>query len=176
MEDLRIKTKGQLDRLEKIMLRIPLYHGYKEKEIRRESDSLLRNNIYQNLLDAKQNLKKTQSQLIENDQMNLAKKIDKIIMNCDTVAERIHHAEAGYSGFWDAVKIKEKELDEMYQFDMDIAVTADATKTYSKELLSGSRSEEMKMDDYLSIITQKIDSLDEKITSRTNLLNGYGGT
>lgn len=176
MEDLRIKTRGQLDRLEKIMLRVPLYHGYKEKELRRESDSLLRNHVYQNLLDTKQNLKKKQSQLIENDQMDLAKKTDKIIVICDTVAERIHHAEGGYSGFWDAIKIKEKELDEMYQFDMDIAVIADATKTDSKELVAGSTSEEMKVDDQLSVITQKIDSLDEKITARTDLLNGYGDT
>jgi hypothetical protein len=173
MEDMRVKTRGHLDVLEKIMLRIPLYHGYKEKELRRESDSLLRNYIYQNLLGTKQNLKKKQSQLVENDQMGLAKKIDKIIVNCDTVAERIHHAEGGYSGIWDAIKIKEKELDEMYEFDMDVAVMADATKTHSEEL-AGSPDE--KMDEHLSAITQKINSLGEKITARTNLLNGYGGT
>ncbi|TBR08509.1 MAG: hypothetical protein EPO62_06420 [Candidatus Nitrosotenuis sp.] len=173
MEDLRIKTRGQLDTLEKIMLRIPLYHGYKEKELRRESDSLLRNHIYQNLLDAKQNLKKKQSQLIENNQMDLGKKIDKIIVSCDTVAERIHHAEGGYSGFWDAVKIKEKELDMLYQFDVDISAIADETKTHSNELLAASHSG--KAED-LSTITQKIDLLDEKITARTNLLNGYGDT
>jgi hypothetical protein len=172
MEDLRVKTRGQLDILERIMLRIPLYHGYKEKEMRRESDSLLRNYIYQNLLDAKQNLKKKQSQLVENDQMSVAKKIDKIIVSCDTIAERIHHAEGGYSGIWDAIKIKEKELDEMYQFDMDVAVISDATKTHSKELLAEAPE---KLDEQLSTITQKIDSLGEKMTSRTNLLNGYGG-
>lgn len=174
MADLRAKTRGQLDGLEKVMLRIPLYRGYKEKELRRESDLLLRNHIYQNLLDAKQNLKKKQSKLIANKKMKLAKEMEQLIDSCDTVAERIHHAESGYSGFWDAIKIKEKELDEMYAFDENIALIADETKTLSKEFLANTSNDEKSSD--LVSLNEKIELIDEKITLRRNLLNGYGGT
>ena len=47
MEDYRVKVKTQKSTLEKIMGYIPLYHGYKEKELRRESDKILRNFIFQ---------------------------------------------------------------------------------------------------------------------------------
>ena len=38
--------------LEKIELFIPGFRGYKEKEIRRESDRLIRNQVYQKLSEA----------------------------------------------------------------------------------------------------------------------------
>ncbi len=53
------RAKSQTSLQEKIELAIPGFHGYKEKELRRESDKLIRNQIYQKLSDAESQAKDT---------------------------------------------------------------------------------------------------------------------
>ncbi|MEM3587165.1 MAG: hypothetical protein QXO71_07600 [Candidatus Jordarchaeaceae archaeon] len=49
----------------------------------------------------------------------------------DRVAERINHADYGYTGFFDSTKIREPELDRMYEFDASIL---DDVETFQKEV------------------------------------------
>lgn len=176
MDDLRSKVKQDKSLLEKIMFFIPLYHGYKEKELRRESDRLLRSYIYQILTDSKNSLKKSQQHFIDANKMELAKKIDKLIVSCDTVSQKINHAESGYSGFWDAVKVKEKGLDTIYEIDSKIASIAIETKKLSTELILQSISNDniRMVKSTIGTITEKIEALDNEINDRRNFLHGYG--
>ena len=170
MEDLFSKVKSKRSPLERIMSYIPLYHGYKEKELRRESDRILRVHIYQILSDAKQAIKKTQIKLVKNKQTEIAKSMDELITKCDTISQKINRAEGGYSGFWDATKIKETELERLYQIDAALASTAEKVKQEVKVMLEKSSEQSFAINDD---IIQSIESFDEQMTSRTELLRGF---
>lgn len=170
MEDILSKVKDNRSSLEKIMSFIPLYHGYKEKELRRESDRIIRTHIYQILLDSKQDIKKTQIKLIKNNQISIAKNLDDLITKCDTIAQKINRAEGGYGGFWDATKIKEDELDKLYEIDADLATLAENLKQSGRAMLEKSPDESFVVTDN---IMQYIDSFESRMTSRTELLRGF---
>src|SRR5213083_3468858 len=62
------RVKSQTGILEKIELLVPGFHGYKEKEMRRESDKLIRNQIYQKLSDAEAQAKDIYRALVNQEQ------------------------------------------------------------------------------------------------------------
>ena len=53
MSDAYERIKGEQGLVEKIVSYIPGYHGYKEKELRRETDKLVREFSVQKLKEAK---------------------------------------------------------------------------------------------------------------------------
>jgi len=167
MKDLQAEVREQKSQLEKIMKYIPLYHGYKEKELRRESDRLLRNHIFEILSDAKKNLKKSQNEFLENDQIGTAKNLDKVISYFDTVSQKINHAEAGYSGFWDAIKIKENDLEKLYQIDEKIADIAEKAKNQTPNL---SKNKSKTLDD----LQHSVETIEIEIENRKRFLKGFG--
>ena len=56
--DVLSNVQGQMRLSERIAAFIPGFHGYKEKEIRRESDRLIRNHLYMKLTIAKTSVEK----------------------------------------------------------------------------------------------------------------------
>ena len=176
MEDYRVKVKTQKSTLEKIMGYIPLYHGYKEKELRRESDKILRNFIFQNLSESTQNLKKTQSKLVDSEKIIFAKSLDKSITKCDTISQRINHAESGYSGFWDAIKIKEDDLDKLYELDEGIAEVSLSTKESTNEFLKtlNNIQTEDTFNPIHNEISYNLERIENQLSKRYSLLHGYG--
>lgn len=172
MEDLRAKVKERRSFLEKVMNYIPLYHGYKQKELRRESDRLLRNYIHQILVDAKSNLNDIQNSLVENDKIDDAKKMDKFIIKFETISQKINHAEAGYAGFWDADKIKENELDKLYEIDNNMATIANDAKTTIADFAKKTANTKSNIDTDLAQISEKLQKLEDEMSNRKNFLHG----
>jgi len=111
------RTKAQTGLLEKIELVIPGFRGYKEKELRRESDRLLRNLIYQKLSDAEAQVKDAYRALVNEGASEAWDDTDHLIARMDRINERINHSEYGYAGFFDAIKVREPDLDRMMDYD-----------------------------------------------------------
>ena len=111
------RTKAQTGLLEKIELVIPGLRGYKEKELRRESDRLLRNLIYQKLSDAEAQVKDAYRALVNEGASEAWDDTDHLIARMDRINERINHSEYGYAGFFDAIKVREPDLDRMMDYD-----------------------------------------------------------
>ena len=126
--------KAKTALLEKIMLFIPGFRGYKEKELRRESDRLLRDKIYKTLIEAKEDLKETYRRLVEARVTEAWDDTDRLIAKFDRVSERINHAEYGYSGFFDMVKVHEQDLDRMINFDLSLLEKVEDIKKSISEL------------------------------------------
>jgi hypothetical protein len=109
------RAKGQTSLQEKIELLIPGFRGYKEKEMRRESDKLIRNQIYQKLSDAESSAKDTYRALVNQGANDTWDDTDHLLARLDRVVERVNHSEYGYAGFFDIAKVKEPYLDRMIQ-------------------------------------------------------------
>lgn len=110
--------------LERIMLVLPGFRGYKLREQRREADRIVRDHIHRTLQSSRDDLMRSFQILSDSKNAELLEPINRIIAKLDRISERINHASYGYSGFFDSVKIEEPELDRMLAYDtqlMDLA-------------------------------------------------------
>ncbi len=102
---------------EKLMGKIPGYKGYKQKEQRREADKLLRQKIAADLDQQRRRLGELQIALINAGQILFTDDLERAVTKLQTLMDRIKTATYGYAGLFDAVKVKENELDQLYAFD-----------------------------------------------------------
>jgi len=130
--DLRDTLDKALGGLEDLARKIPGYRGYKEKEMRREADRLLRESIAKAFGDQILRLVDFQGQLVAGGKIELleyATDMDDAVRRLQTLVDRIKRASMGYAGFFDAVKVKEKQLDALYEFDDSLLGQIDVVKS-----------------------------------------------
>lgn len=111
------KAKGEMRLSERIVAAIPGFRGYKEKELRRESDRLIRNHLHRKLAQAKSDLRDIFQKLSDRRFFEALTDVDRLVARFDRVAAKIDHASYGYAGFFNIVKIREGNLDKMIDFD-----------------------------------------------------------
>ena len=123
--DLRDVVTEGMSGFEKLVAKIPGYKGYKEKEMRREADKLLRDHIYGVLTEQRRRIEDIQGDLgVEH--IEYVEQMGKARRRLQTLADTVHTAAYGYAGLFDAVKVKEEELDALYAFDDDLLSQSDA--------------------------------------------------
>ena len=110
--------------LERIMLSIPGFRGYKLKEQRREADRIVRDYIYNLLAHARDDLSRCFQILNEAKVIEILEPTNQLIARLDRVAEKINRAAYGYSAFFDSVRIDTPQLDHMLQYDTQLTDTA----------------------------------------------------
>jgi hypothetical protein len=115
--DLREKVKEALGGFEQLVAKVPGYKGYKEKEMRREADKLLRQHLARQFEEQRRRIPDLQKQLIRSGQIGLLDDLESGGMKLQFLIDRLKTASYGYAGFFDAVKVKEKQLDALYEFD-----------------------------------------------------------
>lgn len=167
------KVKGERGFLERIMSYIPGYRGYKEKELRRESDRLVRMEVVNRLKAAKTSIRRaftnpaTVQKLSEED----ASKYDTLTYRLDRITQRVDRAVAGYAGMFDAIKVKEDKLDTVMQSDVNLIEKADSVKTDSQSL-SKMQPGNADWGNAADALIAKIDDFDSFIDERSNVLRG----
>ncbi|MDI6847304.1 MAG: hypothetical protein QMD23_04140, partial [Candidatus Bathyarchaeia archaeon] len=116
-KDFYEKAKKQMRLSERILAEVPGFRGYKEKELRRESDRLIRNHLYRRLAEAKNDLRAVFQRLSDRRLFEVLTGMDRLVAKFDRVAAKIDHASYGYAGFFNVVKVEEASLDRMIDFD-----------------------------------------------------------
>ncbi len=165
------KAKGERALLEKILAELPGFRGYKEKETRRESDRLVRNQTYRKMMEARTDLKEIFQKLSANRIHELLTDMDQLIMRIDRVAEKINHASYGYAGFFNVLKVQEEKLDKMIAFDNSLMGQAqkivDETCSFKKEAMRGAfehaREHVEKLRNSLELLEQTFDEREDII-------------
>ena len=112
------KGKGFSDRVESWLARIPGVRTYREREHRREADKKIREHLASRLQEIRSPLKKVTLDLSSKGQMESLAKLDRLSSHLQQMADTIRYASYGYSGIFDLEKIREKELDRLYSFDL----------------------------------------------------------
>lgn len=116
-----VDIKGTMDAgknsLERLVANIPGYKGYKDKEMRRDADKLLRMHIARQFDEQRRRMSDLQMQLVSTGQLELLDDLDRALQKLQMLIDRIKTASYGYAGFFDAVKVKEPQLDALYDFD-----------------------------------------------------------
>src|SRR3972149_2059860 len=170
------KVRGERSLLERIMGYIPGYRGYKEKELRRESDRLVRMEVVNRLKAAKTAFRRTFAnpsavQKLSGDDVY---RFDALNSRLDRVTQRIDRAVAGYAGMFDAIKVKEDKLDAVIQHDLSLIEKAELVKADVEKTVGidpGTDEWRTAMDALIS----KVEELDRLVDERSTILRGLEG-
>ncbi|MDH7476842.1 MAG: hypothetical protein QHH17_00465 [Candidatus Bathyarchaeota archaeon] len=170
------KVRKERSLLERIMGYIPGYRGYKEKELRRESDRLVRMEVVNRLKAAKTAFRRkfANPALIQKLSSEDTFRFDTLTARIDRVTQRIDRAVAGYAGMFDAIKVKEDKLDTVLEYDVSLIEKAEAIKANVEkvtELEPGKEEWRTTMDELIS----KVEELDGLVDKRSEILRGLGG-
>ena len=111
------KVKDSRTALEKLLDIIPGWGGYQERQNRRKADQLLRQTLAEQLANQRRKLDAAQKDLISHGKVDLVDDVGSAVTQLQTFIDRVRTASYGYSGMFDAVRINEAELEQMYNFD-----------------------------------------------------------
>lgn len=167
----RIQESQKL--LEKIMLVVPGFSGYKKREQRREADKIIRNFIYSRLQEARNALQDIYRVVADSEQSERLKVIDPLMAVFDRVSERVNHASYGYHGFFDAIKIEEADLDRMIAFDTQLVDGAKGLveKVNSiKTQVGANRFDTLEVD--LRELRKSVEDFDRTFDKRKDVIDG----
>ncbi len=117
MSDLFETVKGGQDIFKKLLSYIPGFNGYVERTNRRAADKLLRDQVALKYTELAGRASHLQKDIADAGQIDFLDEMDNVSLKLRTFSDRIKNASYGYSGFFDAVKINEKELAQIYTFD-----------------------------------------------------------
>lgn len=118
MSNLFDKVSGQMDVFKKLASHIPGFSGYVERQNRRAADKLLRQSVADRFQELWKRTSNIQTDMVNEGMIELMDDMEQAAIQLRTFADKIRTATYGYSGFFDAVKINETELTQLYQFDL----------------------------------------------------------
>ena len=139
--DLRQRVEGALGGLEELVRKIPGYKGYKDKELRREADKLLRLQVARGFEQQRRRLNSVQLQLTNAGRLGVIVALDRALMKMQFLIDRLKTAGYGYAGLFDAVKVKEAELDALYEFDSALLDRVDTVSDLVKAVSAAETDE-----------------------------------
>ncbi|MEW6402431.1 MAG: hypothetical protein AB1649_11580 [Chloroflexota bacterium] len=128
MTDFFEKVTSQVDPFKKLLGYIPGFNGYVERQNRRDADKLVRDTVALRFEEQWKRVSQLQSDLVSSGMIKYVDDLEKAAIQLRTFIDRITTAARGYSGLFDAVKINEKELDALYQYDLAFFDLADQVK------------------------------------------------
>jgi len=118
MSDFFEKVSGQIDPFKKLLGYIPGFSGYIERQSRRDADKVLRDTVARRFEEHWSRASNLQVELVSSGMIKYVDDMEKAALALRTFIDKITTAARGYSGMFDAVKINEKELEAIYQFDV----------------------------------------------------------
>jgi len=124
-EDIFGRIDSDVDPIKKILKKVPGFKGYIERENRRDSDKLLREIIAERLGEQYQRISALQRDFISYGEIMYVDDLEAAAIKIRTLADRIRRASYGYAGIFDAVKIKEEDLANIYNYDASLLESID---------------------------------------------------
>ena len=164
--------RGRLSLSERIALYVPGYRGYKEKELRREADRLIREHLLRKLEPAYRDFKSSMAAVAAAGDPGLMQLYSQVQASFDRVIAKLRTAGYGYSGFFDAVKIREPELDRMLEYDWGLVQAADALASAARSVAA---AEPGKVPEALASLRNKLLEFEGLLLKREEVIRGVVG-
>jgi hypothetical protein len=126
MGDIFDKVISEQDIFKKILSKLPGFKGYFERSDRRAADKLLREMISDHYQQQWARLSGIQRDLVNAGRIEVLDDIEMASIKIRTFIDKVKTASYGYAGFFDAVKIKEDDLAQVYQYDLTLLTLLDS--------------------------------------------------
>lgn len=111
--------------IERLGARIPGFSGYLNRELRREVDELLRRHVADRIDAARREVAGVMGRLGVQQSERLGC-LNRIVTQLDGLAQRLRAAGAGYAGLFAAFKVREEQLERLYELDLSLAEDVEA--------------------------------------------------
>ena len=119
MADIRDRVKEDRGILKTIQMYIPGFRGYRIREDLRDSDRMLRAQMSKLLKAQRQGMEESR-ELVQDFTSPQLDNIGRVINNFKKIERAVEHADVGYSGISADVRIKEDEINRLYEFDASL--------------------------------------------------------
>lgn len=116
-EKIYSKVTEDIDPFKKIVNKVPGFEGYIERQKRRDSDKLIREFIFDHFRELEGRVSRLQRDFIREGEIKYVDDLEATAIKLRTFADRIKTAQRGYAGLFDAVKINQEELNQIYEYD-----------------------------------------------------------
>jgi hypothetical protein len=166
------KPSGRLRLLEKLELVIPGYRGYKEKELRRETDRLIRSYLLSKLQPSYRDFKNSMKTVALTSDPTFTALYNEVQAVFDRVISKLRTMSYGYAGFFDIVKVEEPELDKMLEFDWNLVSSVEKVSEKARKV---STCEASKLQEVLADLKNELLSLEDTLIIRENMIKGVTG-
>ena len=150
--------------------KIPGLGDYLDRDRRREIDKVLREQVADRLRHIKTIPNTVLRDLSDTGRLFEVGPLDRILKKLDKMENRIRFATYGYSGFFDAVKIDDFELDQIYQFDLTLLDLAEIIEA-DANVVAAQAGDAATLKAAAAALEKNIDALDAKFTERYNKIN-----
>ncbi len=130
---MREQVMGGRNWIQRIVEWVPGFRGYYAREHRRDADKLVREAAAARLSGAAEALGSLTATLAKAGRLDEVDRLGRLSQRLGTAADRLRLSPRGYAGFFDAVKVREAELDRLYTHDVALLEGA-------KSLLSSAKS------------------------------------
>lgn len=156
--------------VERIAQYVPLYRGYKQKNLRRDEDRAVRDIVARALNTSKNNLANAARSTVGN--LEAMRDMERIRSKVDRYTTDVKKSAAGYSAFHDSVKIMESELDAVVEWDAklidDVELLNGMTQRIADDALDS-----MAIGRQLKEVESLIDRLINDFRERENIMRGF---
>jgi hypothetical protein len=151
-------ARGGQNVLERLMNLLPGFRGYREKELRRDADRILRESLAGRLDALKKGLDEAAAGATRSGALASINDIETARKRLDRVANRIRYADRGYAPLFAAVKVDEAALARVYAFDVALLEGIDAVAAAAA---TGATA-----------MIPALDALDARVSDREAVLRG----
>ncbi|MDR0508668.1 MAG: hypothetical protein LBG63_02415 [Candidatus Methanoplasma sp.] len=170
-ETIESQMKKNQSLIERIGLYIPIYRGYKNKNLRRDEDRAVRTEVARVLERAKLDLVTVQRATVND--LDLMRDAERIRSKADRYYIDVKKAVNGYSAFHSSVKILESELDMLIEWDANLIEDAVALKNETAELVRMIDAGDTGLKTPLRDLEITIDKLIEDYNERETIMRGF---
>ncbi len=129
MSDILGKVTADQDFFKKILAKVPGFKGYIERGDRRLSDKILREKIADTYETHYQRVSSLQRDLINQGELQYVDDLEASVLKLRQFIDRVRTASYGYAGLFDAIKIRQEELDQVYQYDYALLALSDEVQS-----------------------------------------------
>ena len=151
--------------LDKIGALIPGYTGYSDRSDKRKTEKCFRDQNALLIEKSEKNIIEFQKVLLSQNNIQLIREWDILRKQINTLASVIKHANYGESSFFSATQIKENEIEEIMNFDEQVADRV--------QLIFKATENELSEDLTKLFIAKCIKEIDSSLLNRSNFISKY---
>lgn len=118
--DFHDRIEADENALQKLVKQIPGFDGYFKQENRRAADKLLRDHLCAELDETVEELEKVAGAWSRAAQLDDLDDLERVAGRLRRAGDKLRYADYGYTGFFDAVKIGEDDLQRFYEYDLSL--------------------------------------------------------
>jgi hypothetical protein len=146
---------------------IPGFDGYRERELRRTADKLVREQLVVELDQVRDALKDVTRVWASAGALTHLTDLDRLSRLLGKARDNLRFADYGYTGFFDAVKIGEEGLDGLYEYDESLREDVQACREAVEQL---AEADEAALPERVSSVESAIRRLQDRIDRREQVV------